>query len=132
MQEVLMYNIEGKKVAGIKLICSALGLPYRTIAHEDYGRPIGVLIGLIESDEVRPGEDFDEEMLYLADIRGDLLNLLLGLMRKRKVSVALKAVKTDTNITFTSYELYRELSAEREALSGGTTAHNAESPQREE
>ena len=123
MAEILMYNIEPKKSAGIKLLCSQLGISCRAIEREDRGRPIGYLLGLSDSEVNKPEHDFDEELLYFVDIRGDLLNIILHQLRKRKLTVALKAVMTETNIGFTSYELYRELSAEREALSKGATAH---------
>ena len=123
MPLVLMYNIETKKAAGVKLVCSAFGIDYRAVEPEDFGRPIGVLLGLSDSDELKPDSEFDDEMLYLVDFPDELLNLFLTLLRKRRLTVALKAVKTETNIGFTSYELFRELSAEREAISKGTTAH---------
>ena len=118
-----MYNIETKKAAEIKLLCSTLGIGYRKVEKEDFGRPIAVLLGLSDSEENNPGSDFDDELLYLADIRGDMFNIFLNLLRKRKLTVALKAVKTETNIGFTSYELATELKAEREAIEKGKTAH---------
>ena len=44
-------------------------------------------------------------------------------LRRKKLSVPLKAIQTDRNIVFTSRELYRELCAEREAIARGTTQH---------
>ena len=126
MPEILMYNIDSKKSAGIKLLCSMLGIGHRAVESVDFGRPIACLLGLSESEENKPDSDFSEELLYLVDIQGDLLNILLYQLRKRKLTVALKAVKTDTNIGFTSYELYRELCAEREAISRGATAHDTD------
>ena len=123
MAKILMFNIESKKAAGIKLLCSGLGIGYHEVDRTEYGKPIGVLLGIAENDGTKPDSDFDEEMLYLVDIGGDLLNALLYDLRRRKLGVGLKAVMTDTNIGFTSYELYRELSAEREAIQKGATAH---------
>lgn len=122
MPEIWMYNIEPKKAAGIKLLCSTLGFGYRTVEPADFGRPIAALLGLSGSDSAAPDADFDEEMLYLADL-GGFLDIFLMQLKKRKLAVALKAVKTDANVRFTSYELYRELSAEREAIQKGMTAH---------
>ena len=124
MPEILLYHIEPQKTAQIKLLCSPLGITCRTVDPADYGRPIAVLLGLSDSEENRPDTTIDGEMLYLADIQGDLLNILLYQLRKRKLTVALKAVKTETNLGFTSCELFRELSAEREAIQRGATAHN--------
>ena len=121
--EVLLYNIENKKAAGIKLLCSTLGFGYRIVEPEDFGRPIGAILGLFDSEVDQPDSLFTDELLYLADI-GGMLDVFLSQLRKRKLTVALKALKTDTNIHFTSCELCRELRAEREALQAGTTAHD--------
>lgn len=123
MARILMYNIESKKAAQMKLLFSRLGLDYRTVEPEEFAYPLKVLLDLGES-EPKVGEcDFDEEMLYLDDINGDMLNILLYQLRKNDLTVALKAVRTDSNIEFSSYELYTELSAEREAIANNTTAH---------
>lgn len=123
MPEVFLYNIESKKAAGIKLLCSTLGFGYRIVEPSDFGKPIGALLGIFESDVDRPESGFEEEMLYLADV-GGMLDIFLAQLRKRRLTVPLKAIKTDSNIRFTSFELCRELCAEREALSGGTVAHD--------
>ena len=52
-----------------------------------------------------------------------MLNLFLDQLRRKKLSVPLKAIQTDRNIGFTSRELYRELCAERDAIARGTTQH---------
>ena len=124
MPTVLLYNIEPKKAAGIKMLCSMLAFDYRIVESEDFGRPIGVLLGLSDDESNETEEGFSEELLYLADIDGGMLDIFLYQLRKKKLSVALKAVKTPTNLTFTSHELFRHLSAEREAIAQGRTAHN--------
>ena len=123
MPKVLLFNIESKKAAEIKRLCSTLGFGYSVVEPDDFGRPVGALLGLFDGEETAAESAFTDEMLYLADI-GGLLDIFLFQLRKRKLSVALKAVKTDTNVRFTSYELWRELSAEREAIRKGTTAHD--------
>ena len=124
MPEVLLYNLTDKKSAGVKLLCSQLGVAYRTVAPEDFGRPIGALLGLSDDPRVQPNAAFTEEMLYLIDMQGGLLNIFLSQLSKRKLAVPLKAVMTESNLSFTSCELCRELSAEREAIQKGATAHN--------
>ena len=124
MPEIFLYNIEPKKAAGIKMLCSTLGFDYREVEPADFGRPLSALLGLSDSEEKKPDSSFDEEMLYFSDIGSGMLDILLFQLRKRKLTVALKAVRTETNAAFTSYELYRELNAEREAIRQGMTAHN--------
>lgn len=123
MSEILIYNISGSKLAGVKLLCSKMNIPYRVVDPADYGRRLSYLLGLSEDSAAQPDSVFEDELLYLADISGGMLNLLLEQLRRKKLTVALKAVKTDTNIHFTSYELWRELTAEREAIRRGLTAH---------
>ena len=122
MSEVLLYNISGKKAAGIKLLCSQMGIAHRTVAPQDFGRPIGALLGLSDDERVQEDAAFSDEMLYLVDM-GGMLNIFLGMLRKRRLTVPLKAVMTESNLAFTSCELCRELNAERDAIQKGLTAH---------
>ena len=58
-----------------------------------------------------------------------MLNLFLDQLRRNKLIIPLKAIETETNFGFTSYELYRELSAEREAIMKGTQYHQPDQEQ---
>ncbi len=124
MSMVLIYNLTPEKDAKLKMLCRKLNIPSRTVEKDEYGRKLGYLLGLSEDDSVAGGEDFDGAMLYLADLRGGMLNLFLDQLRRNRIIVPLKAVQTETNMGFTSFELYRELCAEREAIQKGMTAHN--------
>lgn len=123
MAKVLLFNIASDKGIKIKNLCRKLYFESQDVEKEQFGHKLGYLLGLSEDDSLTPGEDFGGEMLYLVDIDGGMLNIFLHQLRLKKVPVALKAVKTDANLAFTAYELYRELSAEREALARGTQAH---------
>ena len=130
MPQVLLYNITGKKAAGIKLLCGQMGISHRTVAPEDFGRPIGALLGLSADDRVQEDAAFTDEMLYLVDM-GGMLSIFLGMLKKRKLTVPLKAVMTESNLTSTSCELCRELNAERKAIQKGMTAHQESQEQQE-
>ncbi len=123
MSELLLFNIEQDKAIRIKNLCRQLCIPVREIMPEDFGRTLGYLLGESDDDRSAPDAGFADEMLYLVDIRGGMLDILLSGLRRKRASVALKAVKTDTNLTFTPYELWRELCAERAAIAEGFTAH---------
>ena len=123
MSKVLLFNIADPKGIRIKNLCRKLYIETEDIEKDRFGYPLGYLLGVSADGAVRHGEDFDDEMLYLVDIDGGMLDVLLAQLRRQKTPVALKAIKTDTNVTFTAYELYRELSAEREALARGMQAH---------
>ena len=123
MATVLMYNLSPEKEIKLKNLCREMFLEAVTVEKADYGRTLGAVLGLSEDGEIRTAEDFADEMLYLHDLRGGMLDLFLNRVRKKKLGVALKAVSTPTNLTFTSAELHRELCAEREAIMQGMKAH---------
>ncbi|MBQ3331025.1 MAG: DUF3783 domain-containing protein [Ruminococcus sp.] len=119
MSEILIYNLEPRKDAKLKMLCRKMNIGSRSVDKTEYGFTLGHLLGLTQDAGVRKHEDFDEEMLYIAGLQGGMLHLFLDQLRRSKITVPLKAVQTETNIGFTSYELYRELCAEREAFSKG-------------
>ena len=124
MAKILIYNCNPTKAAKLKMLCRNLFIEAQEVDKADFGKPVAVLLGEnAEAQAPADGADFDEEMLYFADINGGFLSILLDQLRRKKLTVVLKAVKTETNVQFTSYELYRELSAERAAIREGRTAH---------
>ena len=116
MTEVLMYNIEDGKRLKIKLLCNKLNIRAREVEKSEFGLKISTLLGLDDDQTVKPDSDFDGEMLYLSDFYGSMLNIFLNQLKRQKTPVALKAIKTESNIGFTSYELYKELCEEHKAL----------------
>lgn len=123
MSKVLIYNLSGSDEAKLKMLCRELNIEARTVEKHEYGYTLGYLLGLSADASAETGEDFDDAMLYIAGIRGGVLNLLLDRLRRRKLIIPLKAIETETNRGFTSYALHRELSAEREAIAKGLRAH---------
>lgn len=123
MSEVLIYNLSSVKDAKLKMLCRKLNISARSVEKDEYGYTLGCLLGLSADDTRRDGADFDGEMLYISGLRGGMLNLFLDQLKRNKLIIPLKAIETETNVTFTSCELYRELSAEREAIAKGMSAH---------
>ena len=123
MSEILIYNLSPQLDAKLKMLCRKMNIGSRTVEKSEYGYPLGVLLGLSEKTEPAQGEDFDDSMLYIAGLRGGMLNLFIDQLRRNKIIIPLKAVQTETNVGFTSYELHRELCAEREAIARGMNAH---------
>lgn len=124
MAEILIYNINGKKLIEIKNICRALHINYREVDKEEYGCKLSYVLGLSNDNSKISEVPFNDEMLYLAGFNDGLLNIFLKLLRSKKCTVALKAVMTETNVNFTSYELYKEISAEHNAMQSGEQIHN--------
>ena len=123
MSEIFLYNLSPEKEIKVKMLCRKMLIGARAIEKEEYGYTLGCLLGLTTDATVRDGEDFDEEMLYISGLNGGMLNVFLDQLRRKKLGVQLKAIQTDTNIGFTSRELYLELCAEREAFKKGIQAH---------
>ena len=115
MGEILIYNLSPAEDAKLKMLCRKLLINSRSVEKDEYGYPIGRLLGLLPEAQKKDGEDFDEKMLYIAGL-GGMLNIFLDQLRRIKLVIPLKAIQTETNVNFSSYELYRELSAEREAI----------------
>ncbi len=125
MTKILIYNISGKKAIEIKNLCRKLNIGYSDVDKSDYGYKLSYLLNLSDDEVKNEGEVFSDEMLYLVDFGDGILNLFLSLLRKKKCSVDLKAVMTETNLNFTSYELHNEISAEHKAMQKGETFHQA-------
>ena len=118
-----MYNITGKKAIEIKNICRVLNIGYRVIEENAFGYKLCYLIGMSDDDSKGDSGLFNNEMLYLIDFSDGLLNIFLKLLRSKKCPVALKAVSTEININYTSFELYNEISAEHMAMQSGERFH---------
>ena len=134
-ETVLLYNLDNDKGRKIRVILIQLGMKIRNVKKEEFGEPVGELIGLgisetsgkvqaatdaaLRSQEAPGTLDFDDEMMVLHGFTNDRLDELLARMRKARIErVALKAIITPTNRTWSGRELYAELKKEHEALSG--------------
>lgn len=123
MAQVLLFNIEKNKAIKIKMLCRKFFIETKDIPKKDFGCTISFLLGVSPDRGTTDSPDFSEEMLYLADINTGFLSVFLDQLRRQKITISLKAVKTDSNVHFTAYELYKELAAEREAIARGTSPH---------
>ena len=124
MGEVLIYNLAPDRDAKLKMLCRKMYIGSRSVEKSEYGYSLGRLLGLTEDEAVRDGEDFSEEMLYISGLPDGMLNIFLDQLKRNKLIIPLKAIRTETNLSFTSYELYHELSAEREAFARGVQFHS--------
>lgn len=120
---ILIYNLSDSKNAKLKMLCRKMNIETRTVEKDEYGCKLKYLLGISDNAEKAETADFDAEMLYISGLAGGMLNLFIDQLRRNKLIIPLKAVQTETNMEFTSYELYRELSAEREAIARNMTAH---------
>ena len=120
MPVVLLYNLsDAEKAARIRFVLFKLGLPWREVRLEEFSLPVGRLAGLeLDGEEEEAAEPFTGEMLVLCDLSRPQFGALLDQLRQARAPVALKAVLTEHNALWSSHRLYRELSAEHEAMKG--------------
>ncbi len=116
MSLLLLFNLEGKKRRGIRKAAESLGIRCRIVPTEDFGKTIGVLTETDASDADISPCSFSEEMLILHELSGSQLNAFLDILRKEDLQVALKAVSTESNRSWTAARLCEELKAEHSAL----------------
>ncbi len=117
MPTVLLYNVQdpARRMA-VKLCLHRLGLRCRDVSPEEQGQPLGLLLGLEGYAPGEAAETFTEEMLVMHQLSGTQFSALLDALRRAGISVALKAVVTETNVAWTSERLHRELAAEHAAM----------------
>ena len=122
MATVLLYNIEdSEKRLCILLELARLGATAREVGPGELTHPLGYLLGLEGYLPGPPGQaaPFADEMLVMDGLRGTELNRFLDALRGRGASVALKAVVTEHNRSWSSLKLHRELEKEHRLLSAG-------------
>lgn len=122
-ETVLLYNLNNEKGRKIRFLLVRLGMRIRVVEKEDYGKPLGVLAGMKDvtlEDENAPVEDFQDEMMVLRGFTDKRLDAFLKGMRKEGIErVDLKAILTPTNCRWNSWQLYKEIREEHEAMTDG-------------
>lgn len=118
MTGVLLYNLDREKLLKIKFILFKLGLAGREVSPAEYGHPLGYLAGLpgFAPAESEAQERIPGEMLVLCGLSSPQFSALLNALRQNRCMVSLKAVLTETNASWDSIRLNRELAAEHAAL----------------
>jgi hypothetical protein len=117
MATVLLYNFtDPARRRAVKLCLHRLGIACREVAPEEQGSPLGLLLGLTGYEPAEAPVPFSGEMLVMHALSREQFSGLLEGLRRSRVPVALKAVVTETNITWSSERLHRELSAEHMAM----------------
>ena len=123
MAEILVYNIKDEqKLTGIRLCALKQGVETFVVSPEDFSKPLKAVLGLesdSSTDANAPIKPFEGEMLVMHALDNRQFNGFLDSLRSFDISVPLKAVVTDTNISWSSEKLHRELSSERQAISAG-------------
>lgn len=124
MQKILLYNIKGKKYTDIKMICHKLNITSVNVEKDKYGYSLEYITGISDNPDITDSEDFDDEMLLFVNLSNVMLDKVLNTMRKKKATVELKAVLTETNKKYNSSQLHKEINEEHNAMQQGNSIHN--------
>ena len=119
MAQLLLFNIRGDKLRRIRMLSFKLGLRCLEVAPENFSKTLGALCGRAEDIPAVDTDDapvFGGEMLVMDGLSSAQFHGLLDGLRRERAAVALKAVVTESNARWSAARLYRELSAEHEAM----------------
>ena len=116
VETVLMYNCDGEQWAKLRQIFLMLRVRIRPVEADQYGLTLEDLLG--RSEEKAPvEEEFSDPMLVFCNLPHEKLDHLLTAMGRAGLPrIALKAMLTHTNRTWTSQQLWTELRREHEAM----------------
>lgn len=122
---VLLYNIEEKQLQKkYQMLCLKLGLRVKMVAKEQFKEPVGALAGAKDvpfKGITYEGEAFEEPMMILKLYSNQKLDQFLSGIRKEGIpKIDLKAMLTEYNKGWDSFQLYEELKKEHEYMTGKT------------
>ena len=124
---VLYYEPDSQKGGGntgksakLKGVLVRMGVRIKNVAPEQTGQTVGFLAGMEGFAERQTGNPvIEEEVLVMKNFTsGRIDQLLMGLRQAGVPRIHLKAVITDTNSSWSFYQLYEELKKEHKAMSG--------------
>ena len=114
---VLLFNVADAKKRSIRTILTDLKIRGREVFPEEQGKSIEELLG--DTGDMPPASrvaTFQDEMLVLHTLSERQMDRLLRELRSRGASVALKAVTTPVNISWSGRDLYEALKREHDAI----------------
>lgn len=125
MANVLLYNIDKEKLAKLSVVLLRSGVRWRAVSPAEYALPIGVLA---EGSAAPAGSEsteppFTDELIVMQNFTRAQFNAFLDALRRNRITIPLKAIVTETNALWSSFQLHKELCAEREAIEKGERAH---------
>ena len=111
-----MYNCDDEQWAKLRQIFLMLRVRIRPVEADQYGLTLEELLD--RSEEKAPvEEEFSDPMLVFCNLPHEKLDHLLTAMGRAGLPrIALKAMLTPTNRTWTSQQLWTELRREHEAM----------------
>lgn len=123
---LLIYHMEESRRSGVEALCGALGIQPVPVEDSSWDAPVGLLSGSADLRTLAQaagnaagsvsGDGIDEEMIVMCGLTKEQFNALLDGLRDMSLRVALKAVETPTNQSWSGRKLQAELKKERSAM----------------
>lgn len=117
---VLLFNMtQDTRSKKIEDFLHSKGVIVRYVLPREFAQPIGALLQLpgFSAADAAHGLPFSDEMLLMSGFDQALLQDFLGFFSREGIRrVALKAMLTPSNASWSAYELHRHLSAEHAQL----------------
>ena len=116
---ILMFRIDDEKRRAIETICFQMGMTAVEVAAEEENVPLGLLAGAegwrnpLLMENTREVQPLTEEMLVIAGLSEESLEVFLAKLRQYGATVSLKAVLTQQNAVWNAGQLQGELKRER-------------------
>lgn len=119
MSKVLLFNFHGEKREKVLFLLIRLGIACREVSAAEQRNTIGALAGRNGAPAASAAQNaaFEDEMLIMDGLSSNQFHGLLDGLRRNNIPVALKAVVTQQNLTWTAAELYDALLEEHKRLS---------------
>lgn len=116
---ILLYNFTPERMRLVRRAAEPLGCTVRGIPQKDFTLSVGFLTGLTQQSDRKPtAESFNQEMLVISGLSGEGIDIFLAALKKCGAGyIPIKAVVTETNASWSGYELYHEIKKEHEAMS---------------
>lgn len=119
-QTILEFRLDRDKAAAIQKICQQLGIRIVSVGRRDYGQKLGALAGVkgfAKEKKIYTGAELPAEMLVFSGMNSLQIDAFLGAYKTCGLApIALKAVVTAHNVSWSADALFRELMQEHLSL----------------
>lgn len=116
MARILLFGVKTEKTEAIRGIAQKIGVDVTSVNRRDYGQKIGTLAGISgfrKDGKPYDGPDFAMEMLVFSGMIPTQVDAFLAEYKENGLPpVALKAIVTPHNVSWTADALFRELMKE--------------------
>ena len=113
MAKILLFGVNTQKDRAVRLAAEKIGVDVTTVSRRDYGQKIGTLAGISgfhKDGKAYMGPDFATEMLVFSGMLPEQMDTFLAEYKATGLPpVALKAIITPHNVSWTADALFREL-----------------------